>query len=471
MRGEHMDKPGVLIVESNPGFRSLMSKLIRSCGYSVAEADSIESSIVKHRQTRFELVVLGTSLGGGTPQDLRLSLARNATPFTYFLEICEAGEVGHRMEGGADDVIPLPLDPGLMRARLALGTRMLACMAACCERSEELERLSDSLSYSNENLQYALRRFEILFNQVPVACFTFDAEGLVHEWNRAAEQAFGIPGHKVVQRPLWEVFGQSFWSRRLVESTLKGTKVEEAEWSLDRAGGERSFIGTIDPLYNQMGEVVGAISANSDISEMRQAKERIDQLLGQVTSYAGDLARQKSVLEIANAQLNHMVGTDGLTGLMNHRHFQDELTRALKSTTTNPVSVIIFDVDSFKSYNDEFGHAAGDDVLLSVARIAVRIVGTRGQVARYGGEEFAVILPDCDCERASVCAEEMRAALERAPWMFRTVTASFGVASHLGERTPRELVVRADRAMYAAKHAGRNCVRIDQDPRAESLAA
>ncbi len=448
-----------------------MASLIRSCGHPVAEADSVDKAVVKHRQTTFGFVVVGTSLGGGTPQDLRTSLGNVTTPLTYFLEVCEAGEIGHRMEEGADDVISLPLDPDIMRTRLALGTRMLAAKAACCERNLELERLSDSLSYANENLQYALRRFEILFNQIPVACFTFDADGLVHEWNRAAEQTFGIPGHQAVQRPLWEIFGQTFWSRGLVESALRGTKVEEAEWSLELGAGEKSFVGNIDPLHNRAGEVVGAISANNDISEMRQAKERIDQLLGQVTSYAGDLSRQKSVLEIANAQLNHLVGTDGLTGLLNHRHFQDELTRALTSTSADPVSVIIFDVDTFKSYNDEFGHAAGDDVLLSVARIAVRVVGNRGHVARYGGEEFAVILPDSDCERASECAEELRAALEGAPWMFRTVTASFGVATHQGERTSRELVVRADWAMYAAKHAGRNCVRIDQDPGEQSLAA
>ncbi len=122
------------------------------------------------------------------------------------------------------------------------------------------------------------------------------------------------------------------------------------------------------------------------------------------------------------------------------------------------------DVDHFKSVNDTYGHTVGDEVLCHVAEILQAGARRSDVVARYGGEEFALILTATPGDRAAVVAERMRATLESRPVAFADgvtsvrVTISFGYASFNGDETPRELVERADAALYRAKQAGRNRV-------------
>ena len=157
--------------------------------------------------------------------------------------------------------------------------------------------------------------------------------------------------------------------------------------------------------------------------------------------------------------------TDGLTGLYNHRHFQDvlqaEIARAAE--TDEPLSLIIFDIDYFKDYNDTNGHIAGDVALRQVAAILRDTVGGRGTPARYGGEEFSVILPRHGKKRAGAVADEVRAAIERHPFPngftlpFGKLTASCGVAEFpLDAVRRRGLISYADLALYKAKRDGRN---------------
>lgn len=150
--------------------------------------------------------------------------------------------------------------------------------------------------------------------------------------------------------------------------------------------------------------------------------------------------------------------TDGLTDLANRRYFEmryeEEVQRAVRYGLS--LSCLMLDVDRFKSINDTFGHATGDEVLVEVARL-VR-AGTRSVdlAARYGGEEFVVLLPETDLARAQAIAERIRASVEalRLGEGRPEVTISIGAASGAS----RELVEQADRALYEAKHRGRNRV-------------
>jgi diguanylate cyclase (GGDEF)-like protein/PAS domain S-box-containing protein len=169
------------------------------------------------------------------------------------------------------------------------------------------------------------------------------------------------------------------------------------------------------------------------------------------------------------AQLRSLAGTDGLTGLANRRAFDqallDEFGRCMG--TSKSLSLLMIDVDRFKSYNDLYGHLAGDDCLRSLAQ-CLQLVSKRPReiAARYGGEEFALILPGCTLEEARIIAERVRALLaDRAlPHAGNTppfLTASIGVASltaHDPVTSTSELVHRADEALYEAKNTGRNRV-------------
>ena len=157
---------------------------------------------------------------------------------------------------------------------------------------------------------------------------------------------------------------------------------------------------------------------------------------------------------------------DGLTGCYNRTHTLDvigaELRRARRSH--QPVSLIMLDIDHFKQINDRYGHLCGDAVLATVgARMREALRGSDHK-CRYGGEEFLVLLPETPIEGGRRVAETLRRAFaDRVfPWKDERlqITASFGVSVALPSETDvHALIGRADRALYQAKHAGRNCVR------------
>jgi diguanylate cyclase (GGDEF)-like protein len=174
-----------------------------------------------------------------------------------------------------------------------------------------------------------------------------------------------------------------------------------------------------------------------------------------------ELARRNSDLIAANLKLDSLATTDGLTGLKNHRVFQESLEREHARSTRygTPLSLLMLDVDHFKQFNDQFGHPAGDEVLKQVARILASESRSDAAVARYGGEEFAVVMPHCNCEEAASIAERLRRAVEIGPWDLRPVTVSIGVATVIDRSQDRSaLIARADAAMYRAKVSGRNQV-------------
>ena len=153
--------------------------------------------------------------------------------------------------------------------------------------------------------------------------------------------------------------------------------------------------------------------------------------------------------------------TDGLTGLFNRRHFDEALRSALSfaGRQGQPMSLILLDVDHFKSYNDSLGHLAGDDVLRTVAEVLRSHSRAHDVVARYGGEEFALVLPATDACGARILAERLRAAIASHHWPHRPVTASFGLATTTA-LVPDALamIAEADLALYASKARGRDRV-------------
>ncbi len=175
------------------------------------------------------------------------------------------------------------------------------------------------------------------------------------------------------------------------------------------------------------------------------------------------LARQavaQMELRQAVADLEMQGHTDGLTGIGNRRAFDRSLRELWRrhAAVQAPLSLLMADLDHFKRINDEFGHPAGDAVLMQTARLLRDCVRHSDIVARFGGEEFAVLLPGADLHAAMQVAEKVRTALQASSWAHRTVTASIGVsaATPQSEDDPATLLARADRALYEAKQNGRN---------------
>jgi diguanylate cyclase (GGDEF)-like protein len=173
-------------------------------------------------------------------------------------------------------------------------------------------------------------------------------------------------------------------------------------------------------------------------------------------------------LEDANAILRRLSAQDGLTGIANRRHFDEELLREWRRSARShqPLSLLMIDIDSFKSYNDLYGHQQGDDCLKKVASTLQELLKRPGDLcARYGGEEFAIILPATRCEGAAQVAETLRAGIEalaipHAKSSTGIVTVSIGAscASSFSAEEPPSLIARSDVALYRAKQEGRNRV-------------
>lgn len=178
------------------------------------------------------------------------------------------------------------------------------------------------------------------------------------------------------------------------------------------------------------------------------------------------LCNQTSI-SIANAKLHaeieKLATTDGLTGLYNHRRFQENLSEEFKrlNRQSSPVSLILTDIDYFKKVNDTYGHPAGDLVLKGVSKIIREEIRDIDMPARYGGEEFAVILPGTDAEGSKNIAERLRKAVMdtafSADGKALKVTISIGIASApVDAKSKEELIEKTDQALYHAKHNGRN---------------
>jgi len=182
-----------------------------------------------------------------------------------------------------------------------------------------------------------------------------------------------------------------------------------------------------------------------------------------------ELSILKNQLETANVRLEVLAAHDGLTGLLNRRALDAELSRRCVAATRlqEPVAVLMIDIDYFKAYNDRYGHQAGDECLIAVsAAISAALERPQDSVARYGGEEFAAIMPGNSEAGALKVAERVRAAVEAlsmehaSSTVAPVVTVSVGYTSVVPDAglNPSALLDLADAALYRAKEAGRNRV-------------
>lgn len=217
----------------------------------------------------------------------------------------------------------------------------------------------------------------------------------------------------------------------------------------------------------QFEEVLARIEIQLKISRLQKEMERKNK----------ELEQKNLQLDRANGMLRALSYLDALTGIANRRHLEESLDyewrRAVRSMT--PLSLLMVDIDWFKALNDHYGHQYGDDCLRQVASTFADTLKRAGDLAaRYGGEEFAVVLPSTELAGAASIAEEIRSRVEQLqiphePSEVGIVTVSVGAATCVptDSTAAAVLVDLADRALYQAKHSGRNRVVTTADLPAE----
>jgi diguanylate cyclase (GGDEF)-like protein len=251
---------------------------------------------------------------------------------------------------------------------------------------------------------------------------------------------------------------------RQVVSTIR--RLASGDWDARVAYAARDEFGYLARAFNQMAhQLQQAFEAQEQQrEEILAQKEELEQLYAQLHQANQSLEKLNAELLEANRALAQAAVTDGLTGLKNRRVFQEALDSAVQMAERlqQPLSLIMFDIDHFKQFNDRFGHPAGDELLQQVAQVLRESARAYDVAARYGGEEFALLLPNTALEQAVQVAERLRQQIHAIRNPHAPVSASFGVATYRRGTPPATLVYEADAALYRAKRNGRDQVCVYQ---------
>ena len=199
-------------------------------------------------------------------------------------------------------------------------------------------------------------------------------------------------------------------------------------------------------------------------TQNEKLEEKEKELLTMNKSLEIKIAHRTKDLERINSKLNQMAVTDELTGIGNFRHFQNifesEFHRAQRYKRS--LSLIMLDIDNFKTFNDQYGHTFGDEILKKIALVLNKTIRKEDTVARYGGEEFIIIAPETDEKKAKDLAERIRKAVSH---LKHHITVSLGIASYPTDaKTAKTLLEKADKALYRSKANGKNCVSSWENP-------
>lgn len=272
-------------------------------------------------------------------------------------------------------------------------------------------------------------------------------DGRVQVWNHGCAELMGIPHEQIIGQPgpgghirYRQQSGQELGLNECpIRLAIETGRTQSSELQIQRADGEWLSVEVQTlPLIDSAGQLQGVAEIFRDASGGREKGHYRD--------------------------LRLMASRDALTHVANRgelkKRLELEFAACRDRKFESPFSIIFLDVDHFKKCNDTYGHAAGDEVLISVARLLQHEMYSGELVARYGGEEFVVLCPEMSLDDAFQKAERLRIALQKAT-VVKTdafkVTASFGVAELEPDDEPDDVLQRADKALYVSKNRGRNC--------------
>jgi diguanylate cyclase (GGDEF)-like protein len=292
---------------------------------------------------------------------------------------------------------------------------------------------------------------------IDVGLVLLDKECKVKLWNSFMQNHSATNAEDIINRSLFDLFPEidQAWFARKVQSVYELKNSAFTTWEqrpyLFRFANYRPITGKAEFMYQNTTFIpIQSLDGNT---------ENICVIIYDVT----EQAINNMALEQANNKLEIISKTDGLTGLLNRKSWEDILINEFEreSRYQEGCSIIIFDIDHFKKVNDTYGHPAGDEVIRQTANIVFQSIREIDIAGRYGGEEFVILLPHTTIETAHVLAERIRREIAAQPAYYEgeiiEYTVSLGVADfHPSLKDPTQWIAFADQALYQSKQGGRN---------------
>lgn len=360
--------------------------------------------------------------------DLGVVVVTAMLEVTNAIEALRAGAFDYLLKPFNLTEITISVEKALERRRLILDNRRYQQ-----ELEARVREATGDLKRTNKELRRTKEYLENLLNSTVDAIVTTGSKGEITYLNEGAVHMFGYQREALLGQPV---------------STLFTGGVEEVQYVGRMLQGNKPLQNYETELLHQEGKQV---PINMSVSLVREPDGRI------VAAFAicKDITRQKRL----ENELKEMSIKDSLTGMYNQRYFYDRLESEIERAhrQNHPLSLLLFDIDHFKPYNDCHGHLEGDRVLKTVGEVVLACTREHVDLGfRYGGDEFTVILPEADESQALIIGERIRTVF--AGKRFDHLTVSVGLISYRKGSSLRSFVRFADAMMYDAKRSGGNRV-------------
>jgi len=431
-------KERVLILDDEAHVLDVLEQYLSEEGYDcLATISPLEALEILKAPTHFSVLLTDLKM----PEMSGMDVVRTAKQYDADLAIIvvtalfDVQKAIQAMRVGADDYVLKPFDLNEISLSVSRAIEKRNLIIRSREHREDLERgirdATADLQRANAELRATKQYLENLIHSTVDAIITFDLEGRITFANEGAVGMLGYPQVELAGMPMSRFFVGGREEERHIRRLMRDNAPLQNYETEVRHKSERN------------------IPVNISLSYVRDADNRITATL----AICKDITHQKQL----ERELKEMSIKDSLTGLFNQRHFYDRLAAEIERARrqAHPLSLLLFDIDQFKTFNDCHGHLAGDLVLQTAGQVVLE--STREHVDlgfRYGGDEFTVILPEAGEHQAYSIAERIRQGFESKK--FDDLTVSIGLMTYRDGYSLRTFIQFTDAMMYDAKRSGGN---------------
>jgi len=438
----------ILLVDDGPENIALLSRVFSRRGYKIQVADNGAQAVEVARSVLPDIILLDINMpvldGFDTCALLKADERTCDIPVIFISALDAIEDKAKAFQVGGVDYIQKPFEFEEVQARVETHLVLRHLRVQLELANQALTARVEELTTSRELLAERERRLSAFVKALPNLSFILDEQGRYLEIIANDPSLLADRSETLVGRLLEEVLPPQESAKILdaIEQTIQTGQIKVIDYKIPvMTGEERWFEGRI------------ALMEKGDLGR------------GKVVFMASDITERVQLYQ----EVQRMANQDGLTGCFSRRHFMEtaatEIHRSMRYK--HPLSLLMMDIDHFKAVNDRYGHQVGDQLLCNLVSLCQKQIRNDDMLGRYGGEEFVVLMPETASEGAMLASERLRKKIENL--IITTSNGSISITVSMGlasldrgfdeTHTVDSLIKCADMALYAAKAAGRNCIK------------